>query len=44
LIHVYGSSIQLDLVILIDAHDRVIEFGRPFLRGFRFGKLICTSG
>ena len=38
-IHIYGSSIQLNLVILIDAHDRVIEFRRLLLSGLRFRQL-----
>src|SRR5262249_6744088 len=38
-VHVYGSSIQLDLIIFTDAHNRVIELRRLFLSGLRLRQI-----
>ena len=38
-VDVYNASIQFELIILIDAHDRVFEFRRPFLGSFGFRQI-----
>ena len=38
-LHAHHSSIQLELIILIDAHDRVFEFRRRIRRGLGFRQI-----